>query len=169
MPIFRTTDHNSHRFHQRSPWRSGRGVTIAEVLIAATLLSFVVLGALAAISRGYALTNHARMVTLSSQVLQSAVEDLRLKNFTVIKGYAAQTQPVDLTASITTEALNSEFTRTMTLSATYATRYASSSNQFGLVSVLLTVRWQEGRTSFSRSAITYFGEKGLTDYNYVGF
>lgn len=146
-----------------------RGITIAEVLIAATLLSFVVLGSLAAISRAHNLTNHARMITLSSQILQSAVEDLRLKNFTVIRSSAAAAQPINLTSTIASESMNNEFTRTMTLSANYSTLYASATTQFGLIRVVLTVSWTEAQGSFSRSAITYFGEKGLTDYNYVGF
>ena len=76
--------------------RHERGATIAEVAIAATLLTFVILGAIGSISRSLALTNSARMVTLSSQVLQSAVEDMRLRNYAVIANYAAQPQPVDL-------------------------------------------------------------------------
>ncbi|MBI2514149.1 MAG: hypothetical protein HYV96_19425 [Opitutae bacterium] len=151
--------------------RSGsrRGATIVEVVIAATLLSFIILGALAAISRGMTLMNHARMITLSSQVLQSAVEDLRLKNYAVIGNYAAATQPVDFTSTITSELLSSSFTRTMTLQARFTTLQASTATQLGLVSVELTVSWQEGTVPFSRTSRTYFSEKGLSDYIYVGF
>ncbi len=149
--------------------RARAGITVMEVLIASTLLTFVVLASLAAISQGMTHTNHARMITLSSQVLQSAVEDLRLKNYSQIIAYAAQSQPVSLTSTIPTELLSSSFTRTMTLSASYTTRYTSSTTQFGLISVVLTVSWTEGNGTFRRTAITYFGEKGLTDYSYVGF
>lgn len=148
---------------------SRRGATIVEVLIAATLLSFVILGALAAISRGMTLSNHARMITLSSQVLQSAIEDLRLKNYSVISGYAAASQPVDFTSTITSELLSSSFTRTMTLEARFTTLQASTATQLGLIGVEVTVSWQEGTVPFSRSSRTYFSEKGLSDYIYVGF
>jgi hypothetical protein len=146
-----------------------RGATIMEVIIAATLLSFVVLGALAAISRGMIATNHARMITLSSQVLQSSVEDLRLKNYSVIKAYAAQPQPVNFTSSITSELLSSNFTSTMQLSANFSTLHASTTSQLGMIAVEVTISWQENGSTFTRSARTYFSEKGLSDYIYVGF
>lgn len=158
----------AHRSARRG---CGRGFTIAEVLIASALLGFVVLGSLAALSRGLALANHARMVTLSSQVLQSAIEDLRLQNYSVISGYAAQSQPVNFTPRIASELLANNFTATsgMSLSASFTTLYASSSTQLGLTSVALTVSWSEGGVGFTRSARTYFSEKGLSDYIYVGF
>lgn len=150
--------------------RSGRrGATIVEVVIAATLLSFVILGTLAAVSRGMTLMHHARMITLSGQVLQSAVEDLRLKNYAVIAGYTAQTQPVNLTPTITTELLSSEFTKTMTLQARFTTLHPSSTTELGLVGVEVTIAWTEAGMPFSRSTRTFFAEKGLSDYIYVGF
>ncbi|MBI3885424.1 MAG: hypothetical protein HY302_06810 [Opitutae bacterium] len=151
------------------PGRGRRGMTILEVLIAAVLLTFVVLGALAAVSRALNLTNHARMLTLASQVLQSKVEDLRLKNYAQIAAYAAQTQPVDFTSGITENLLNSNFTSTMTMAATFTTTYASSATQVGLTSVVVTLSWTEGSSTYSRSSRTYFCEKGLSDYIYVGF
>lgn len=144
-------------------------MTIAEVMIAATLLSFIVLGAVAAIGRGMNVVNHARMITLSSQVLQSAIEDMRLKNYAQISAYAAQAQPVNLTSTITTELLASDFTRTMTLEARFTTVHASSTAEVGLTSLELTLRWTEAGVPFTRSARTSFSEKGLSDYIYVGF
>lgn len=149
--------------------RRARGITIAEVMIASTLLSFVVLGAIAAISRGMNLVNHARMITLSSQVLQSAVEDMRLKNYAQITAYAAQTQPVNLTSTITTELLSSEFTSTMSLSARFTVAQASDTSTVGLTRMEITVSWREAGLTFKRSARTSFSEKGLSDYIYVGF
>lgn len=146
-----------------------RGATIAEVVIAATLLTFVVLGALGSISRSLSLTNQARMVTLSSQVLQSAVEDLRLRNYSVIQAYAAQPQPVDLTSTITSDMLASSFTNTMSLSASFTTVHPSSTTELGLTAVDFTVTWRDGAVTFRRSARTSFSEKGLSDYIYVGF
>jgi Tfp pilus assembly protein PilV len=147
------------------------GMTVVEVLIASVLLAFVVLGSLAAISHSLALTNHARLVTISSQVLQSAVEDLRLRNYTTIAAYAAQSQPVNLTGTISSELLSSSFTATsgMTLQAAFTTVRASTGSQLGLVDVEFTVTWTEQGAVFRRTARTYFGEKGLSDYIYVGF
>lgn len=144
-------------------------MTILEVLIASVLLTFVVLGTLASVSRAMNLTNHARMLTLTSQVLQSKIEDLRLKNYAQIAAYAAQSQPVNFTSSITDDLLNSNFTSTMSLQASFTTTYASSSTQVGLTSVVVTLTWTEGSNQFTRSSRTYFCEKGLSDYIYVGF
>jgi len=149
--------------------RDSRAMTILEVMIAATLLTFVVLGTLASVSRAMLLMNHARRLTLVSQVLQSKVEDLRLKNYAQISAYAAQSQPVDFTSSITGDLLDSNFTSTMTMQATFSTTYASSSSQVGLTSVVVTLNWTEGVNAFSRSSRTSFCEKGLSDYIYVGF
>lgn len=157
------------RMRARVLGKRQRGATIMEVIIAATLLSFVVLGALAAISRGMIATNHARMITLSSQVLQSSIEDLRLKNYAVIKSYAAQSQPVNFTSTITSELLSSNFTSTMNLSATFTTMHASTSTQLGMIAAEVTITWHENDSTFTRSARTYFSEKGLSDYIYVGF
>ena len=57
--------------HARCPRRvrRQRGATLAEVVIAATLLTFVILGAIGSVSRSLSMTSNARMVTLSSQVL----------------------------------------------------------------------------------------------------
>lgn len=159
----------AHRRAELRPTRPTRAITIAEVMIAATLLSFVVLGAIAAISRGMNLVNHARMITLSSQVLQSAVEDMRLKNYAQITAYAAQTQPIDLTSTITSELLSSEFTSTMALSARFTVAQASDATTLGLTRLEITVSWREGGLTFTRSARTSFSEKGLSDYIYVGF
>ncbi len=147
------------------------GMTVVEVLIASVLLAFVVLGSLAAISHSLALTNHARLVTISGQVLQSAVEDLRLRNYTTIAAYAAQSQPVNLTGTISSELLSSSFTATsnMTLQANFTTVRASGAGQLGFVAVEFTVTWTEQGAVFRRSARTSFGEKGLSDYLYVGF
>jgi len=153
----------------RGSLRRHRGATIIEVVIAATLLSFIILGALVAISRGMTMTHHARMITLSGQVLQSAIEDLRLQNYTVIAGYAAQSQPVDFTPSITTELLSSNFTQSMSLEARFTTLHASTTTELGLIAAEITIHWTEAGVPFTRSARTSFSEKGLSDYIYVGF
>jgi Tfp pilus assembly protein PilV len=148
---------------------ASRGATITEIVIAATLLSFVVLGSLAAISSALQYSNHARMVTLASQVIQSAMEGLRLKNYADLKTLAAQTQPVAITSTVGSELTSSTFTQTMTVNANFTTLVASSPSQLGLIGVEVTVSWTEGTVPFTRSTRTYFAEKGLSDYIYVGF
>jgi Tfp pilus assembly protein PilV len=149
--------------------RARRGMTMSEVMIAAVLLGFVIMSSLTALSQAYNFTNHARMVTLASQIAQSVMEDLRLRNFNDLKTSAAQTQPIDLSSTLATERFASNFTRFFTVRAEYATLVASTPSQLGKLSVTITVSWTEQNVPFTRSLVTYFGEKGLSDYYYVGW
>ncbi len=146
-----------------------RGMTISEVMIASVLLAFVVMTSLTALSQAYGFTRHARMITLAGQIVQSVMEDLRLRNFNELKVYAAQSQPVNFTSTLATERFASNFTTGMALSAQFTTLVASTSTQLGKLSVMLTVTWQENGTTYTRTIATYFGEKGLSDYYYVGW
>jgi Tfp pilus assembly protein PilV len=144
-------------------------MTIAEVLVAATLLAFVIMSSLTALTEAYRLTRHARMVTLAGQIVQSTLEDLRLRNYSVLKAYAAQSQPVDFTSNLTSERFASAFTQGFSLSATFTTIVASSTGTPGKMSAAITITWTEQGSQFSRKIITYFGEQGLSDYFYVGW
>lgn len=146
-------------------------MTMAEVLIAAVLLSFVIMSSLTALSQAYGFTHHARMTTLAGQIVQSVMEDLRLRNFSAIQNYAAQpTQPVTFDV-LSSERFASSFTQlgNFSVTGTFTTLAASSSTQLGKIAVTLTVTWSEKNTNFTRTLTTYFGEKGLTDYYYVGW
>lgn len=144
-------------------------MTISEVLIAAVLLGFVIMSALTALSQAYGFIRHARMITLASQISQSVMEDLRLRNFNDLKTYAAQSQPVDFTSTLASEGFASSFSTNFTLRGSFATLLASSAGQLGKISVTLTVSWTENRVTFTRTLATYFCEKGLSDYYYVGW
>ncbi len=144
-------------------------MTMPEVLIAAVLLGFVIMSSLTALSQAYGFTRHARMITLASQIAQSVMEDLRLKNYSALKAYAAQSQPVDFTAVLATERFQSEFTRGFAISVNFTTQVASTPTTPGKIAVQLTVSWTENGSAFNRTMITYFSEKGLSDYYYVGW
>lgn len=144
-------------------------MTMAEVMIAAVLLGFVIMSSLTALSQAYAFTRHARMVTLASQIAQSVMEDLRLRNFNYLQTATAQTQPVDLTGTLASERFASNFTSGFTVSAQYTTMAASAPGQLGKIGVTLTVSWSEQGSVFTRQLMTYFSEKGLSDYYYVGW
>jgi Tfp pilus assembly protein PilV len=144
-------------------------MTLAEVLVAAVLLAFVVMTSLTALSQALGYVRHARMITLSSQILQSVMEDLRLRNYGALKTYAAQTQPVNLTSTINSERFASNFTSGFTVSANFTTLVASLPGQPGKISAQITVTWAEQSGTFTRSTVSYFGEQGLSDYIYVGW
>lgn len=144
-------------------------MTITEVLIAAVLLSFVIMTSLTALSQAYGFTRHARMVTLAGQIAQSAMEDLRLRNYSELKAYAAQAQPVNFASLLSSERFSSSFTQGFAISAQFSTVVASTATQLGKIAVTLTVTWSEQGATFTRKLTTYFGEKGLSDYYYVGW
>jgi len=159
----------SSRAPRRRASPAQRGMTLMEVLIAAVLLGFVVMTSLTALSQAYGFTRHARMVTLSGQIIQSVMEDLRLRNYNELKAYAAQSQPVNFASTLASERFTSNFTTGITLTGRFTTVVASSSSQLGKLTVTLTINWTENGTTFHRSLTTYFGEKGLSDYYYVGW
>jgi type II secretory pathway pseudopilin PulG len=146
-------------------------MTMSEVMIAAVLLAFVIMSALTALSRSYAFTRHARMVTLASQIVQSVMEDLRLRNFNEVKNYTTQSQPVSFASTLASERFASSFTTGFNLTGNFSTLIASNpySGVLGKIAVTLTVTWSENGSNYSRSITTYFGEKGLSDYYYVGW
>lgn len=55
-----------------------KGFTIIEVVMAATLLAFVIVTSLSVLQAGYRQLDTARKTTLAAQVLQSMIEDVRL-------------------------------------------------------------------------------------------
>lgn len=144
-------------------------MTMAEVLIAAVLLGFVIMTSLTALAQAYGFTRHARMITLAGQIVQSVMEDLRLRNFAEIQAYAAQTQPVNFSSTLASERFTSNFTQGFTLSGNFTTLTRPSGAAYDRISVTLTVNWTERDSTYSRTMITYFGEKGLSDYYYVGW
>lgn len=144
-------------------------MTMAEVLIASVLLAFVIMSSLTALSQAYGFIRHARMITLASQIMQSVMEDLRLRNYGELKAYAAQSQPVDFASTLASERFASVFTTGFALSGNFTTLVASTPGNPGKISVSLAVTWSENGNVFSRQTITYFGEQGMSDYIYVGW
>ena len=92
-----------------------------------------------------------------------------LKNYSQLKAYAAQGQPVDLTSLLASERFSSSFTTGFTLSGSFTPLVASSTGNPGKLQAQLTVAWTEDRASFQRTTVSYFGELGLSDYIYVGW
>lgn len=144
-------------------------MTITEVLIASTLLGLVVMSCLIVLSQAYRLTRHARMITLAGQIVQSVMEDLRLRNFAEIEAFAAQVQPVSFSSTLAGERFSSSFTQGFALNGRFTAIAPPPGAFVRRVAVTLTVTWTEQDTPYSRTLITHFGEKGLSDYYYVGW
>jgi hypothetical protein len=83
------------------PRRRNVGFTILEVAMSAFILAFSVMTSLTVVSTGFHTVDNARNTTIASQILQSAMEDLRMLPYTTttagansISNLEASTDPV---------------------------------------------------------------------------
>lgn len=134
------------------------GFTLAEVLISITVLVLVFMSALAGLSIGFKMLEEARVSTLASQILQSEMENLRLKNW-------AQLNALPATASFEVEvdAVVTNFPDFDCTRSLYEVRD-------DLKQAVLTVAWitNDGRAR-SRRYVTYIAKEGINDYYYRTF
>jgi prepilin-type N-terminal cleavage/methylation domain-containing protein len=141
-----------------SAWknRRRRGFTLVEVMIAMTVLSLALASSMVAITAGFRVMEDARMTTLASQVLQSEMETLRLKNFTEISELPVN-DPTTFTIDSTLDTASfNRFTCTRTVTGTGNMR-----------EITLRVDWTTtSGLNRSRQYYTYFGKGGLSDYFY---
>lgn len=158
--------------HPPSPPRRApgqRGVTLMEVLIATTLVVISIGSSLGALSAGMGYMRHARMTTLADQVTQSAMEQLRLANYSAISTYAAQSQPVSFNHIVTAGNFATTFTSGMTVQVAFANLTASAPGTLGKTRLTITTTWAENGVTYTRKTTSIFTEKGLSDYIYAGW
>ncbi|MFT3830835.1 MAG: prepilin-type N-terminal cleavage/methylation domain-containing protein [Opitutaceae bacterium] len=140
---------------------SRRGFTLIEVMMAAFVMVVMFLSALSALQQGFKLLDTARNTTLAGQIIQSEMEDLRLKSWTMMPASG----PIDLATSIaeglsSTEraALASRFTATRTITGV-------TGRESDFRRVVIDVAWNDasGRRH-NRAYETLIGRNGLSDY-----
>lgn len=151
------------------PIRRDRGMTMLEVLIATVVLVFSIGSSISALSAGMGYMRHARMTTLANQITQSAMEQLRLANYSTISSYAAQTQPVNFDSIITLDNFASGFTTGMTVRVNFTTLTASAAGTLGKTLLTITTTWPENGLTYTRKTTSIFTEKGMSDYIYAGW
>jgi len=138
----------------REKLHSSRGFTIIEVAIGSVVLMGAFVSTLFALSTGFRLLEAARNTTLADQVLQSAIEDIRLYSYTQIKALAASSTWTD-------DASGFQVTRTVA-----DTSYKDATT--GLVNmkkITISVTWKSfTKQQKTRTYQTLFSEHGLTDY-----
>ena len=138
------------------------GFTIIEVAIAAFVLAVGIIGSITALMMGFRLLETARNTALADQVLQSEIEDLRLKSWAqltdVVSGYPPGST-YDLTPLLAQEVQAQGLTlalKVTDLSATYA----------DTVNLLVTVTWKSkfNNKQQTRTYQTQYSKNGLSDY-----
>jgi prepilin-type N-terminal cleavage/methylation domain-containing protein len=141
---------------KRSP---DNGFTLIEVLVAMTILSVAIAGAVAALIQGNRMVEEARNLTRVSQIVQSEIEALRTMNW------------VDL------EAMPNNFVK-LPLQGSFASKFQDRYTLYRLVvdhgatqkGVYLYVYWRSPE-GFLRRQWHYarFTQGGLNDYFYRAF
>jgi prepilin-type N-terminal cleavage/methylation domain-containing protein len=134
------------------------GFTLVEVMCALTVLILVFLSSMAAVTIGFRLLEDARLSTLSSQVLQSEMENLRLKNWTQLSAL-----PASGSFTVETNLNTASFNR-------FTCSRAISDVRADLKEVSLQLSWRsmDGRLH-TRRYVTYIAKEGLNDYYYRRF
>jgi len=144
-------------------------MTLVEVLIAATLLAFVIMSTLTTVSYSLTTLRMARNTTRLHEYMNSYVEELRVRTYADIKALAALSQPVNMATAITTESMSAVLPANVTASGTFTTVTASTPSQVGMISLELTMTWTESNGLVRTKKIyTTFSEYGLSDQYYAG-
>ncbi len=143
--------------HPFLPWsvRGRSGFTLVEVMVAAMVLIFGIVGALSSLQRGLQAVDSARNLTAATQRMQSEMESLRVKSWAQIE--ALQASGVTAVTLDDTRA-GPRLTCTRTISDLKA----------DMKEIVLTAEWRgyDGRPQSAR-LITRYGRSGLNDYFYT--
>ncbi len=140
------------RTHSKSGGTSA--FTLIEVCIAMTILGLTIASSIVALRIGFGMMESARDNTLASQILQSEVENLRLKNWQKLK--ELQDGPFQM-----------EETFQETAAGRFSCQQVVDEPKSGLLRVRLQVTWDAslGPTR-TLQYVTYFSQEGLNDYYY---
>jgi hypothetical protein len=139
-----------------------------EVLMATFVMALAISSSITTLQVGYRSIDTARNMTLAGQILQSMIEDIRLKQWTEINAMAATT-----TGAISTFDTSGSFTGFSTTAARMLNRFtftrtvADVTGQTGMKRIVLTATWKgvDGRSS-SVNYTTFYAQNGLYDYYY---
>lgn len=135
-----------------------------EVVMATAVMALGISTSIIAMQRGFKLLDVARGTTLSSQILQSEIERIRMMSWAAVSDSSTMmgTRAVNLSTMFSSDpALAAKFTLTRTVTAD-ATRPADA------VNIVLSVTWKtyDGRAQ-SRRFQTKYIKNGLYDYYYT--
>ena len=152
--------------------RAAQGFTIMEVLMATFVMALAISSSVTTLQVGYRSIDTARNMTLAGQILQSMIEDIRLKQWTEINTMSTTnggvaTGPIstfDTTGSFS--GFNATASR-MLNRFTFTRTVTSVTGQTGMKKIVLAASWVgiDGRTT-SVNYTTYYAQNGLYDYYY---
>lgn len=128
-----------------------RGFTLVEAMVAAVVLVLGIVTAITTLQRGFQSLDSARNLTTASQLMQSEMERLRLKNWSQIE----ELQGAGLTK------LSDDDSR-------FVCTVAIKDLKVDMKEIVLSADWRgyDGRPQTAR-LITRYGKSGLNDYFYT--
>ncbi len=137
-----------------------KGFTLVELVLAVAIVALVFASAMTLMGRGFQVLDDARLDTLASQVLQSEMEDLRLKNWSEITALLSSEDFTPDNGFATTSF--SRFTCTRTVETVV------DNDHLRKITLVATWHTTSGRARECRY-LTFIGEEGLNDYYYRSF
>jgi len=143
-----------------------RGYTLVEVMVAASLLGFMIVSLFAGFSSGFAVLRIARENMRATQILEERMEVLRLIKWDDVNSpvfiptnFIAPFYPPD-----STNAAASGIAYTGTVSVINAPIPESYANNLRAIQINLT--WTSGNITRSRQMTSYVSRYGLQNYVY---
>ena len=160
------TKHKSTQFDLsgEATLRGQSGHTLVEVMVALSVLGFMVVSLYAGFSSGFAVLRVARENMRATQILQERMEVLRLIKWdNVTPGFipATFTAPFYATEPTNTAVGSFGYTGTVTITNPPAENY---SDHLRMIKIDLT--WTSGNVTRSREMTTYVSRYGLQNYLY---
>lgn len=151
---------------KRTPSRSA--FTLAEVMVAAVVVSLGLIGMIQALVAGSEMLDLAKKQTLATQIIHGQMEDLRLRTWAQVDTFnASSIVKVDAAdhGGDQSANVNAGFVfgpNLPSLSKTFLCERTITSVRDGLKQVTYTVTWTAGTGRvFTRTSSTYFGRNGL--------
>lgn len=139
-------------------WRGARGVTIAEVAMAAMFMALVLTTSITALQRAFISLQNARDLNIVSQMLQSEMEKMRLADWSTVSALPNNSTAIPLDATFTANAfVGNRFTLTRTVADPKA----------GTRVITLRINWTGAdRRLLTRNLSLRYSRNGLYDYFY---
>jgi Tfp pilus assembly protein PilV len=139
-------------------WRSARGVTIAEVAMAAMFMALVLTTSITALQRAFISLQNARDLNIVSQMLQSEMEKMRLADWSTVSTLPNNSTTIPLDATFTTNAfVGNRFALTRTV----------ADPKTGTRVITLRINWTGAdRRPLTRNLSLRYSRNGLYDYFY---
>ncbi|MDI1319174.1 MAG: hypothetical protein PSW75_03130 [bacterium] len=139
-------------------WRTARGVTIAEVAMAAMFMALVLTTSITTLQRAFISLQNARDLNIVSQMLQSEMEKMRLADWGTVNALSGSSTQIPLDTTFTTNAfVGNRFTLTRTV----------ADPKTGTRVITLRINWvgADKRPLYRNLSLRY-SRNGLYDYFY---